>query len=123
MTTPLLSEVVDFTASAIEHVDLDAADTHDLMHSVDRLLDAGVKLQRHLAYHPDAKVDRHGRCHQCARLLAVPLRPRLGWRDTPRGCFFVPGLVVAYGRWFANLAMSLPLVGKALWLLRRRGGT
>ena len=117
-----LSALVDLAAEGITDAEApaDADEAHDLMHTVDRLAEAVEKFQRHLAYHPKAQIDRHGRCHQCGRLFALPPRP-IAWNDGPRGCGYVVGSVVAHARWVTNYAMSVPFAGKALWVARRRG--
>lgn len=124
-----IAKLLDGTAEVLDEaheldLPVDPDDVHELLHSVDRLLAAGVKLQRHLAYHPEAKVDRHGRCHQCGRLLAMPPRPRNGLfgGDGERGCLAVPASVIAHTRWLVNPAMSIPAFGKALWMACRKRG-
>lgn len=119
-----LADLLDVTAGLCAEAEADSpsAEAHDLLHAVDRLLEAGVALQRHLAFHPEALVDGHGRCNQCGRLFAMPPRPRMA-SDKPRGCAFALGAIRAQVRWVSNYAMSVPFVGKALWLLRRPSKT
>jgi len=115
MGSDTLAEMLDGTAQACESAELDADSFEarelldDALHHADAAIAAlHVQLGDVCHAHPD----RHGRCVSCGRLVAR----QSGGGHKKGGCLLAPAV------WVATALLPVPVVGKAVWLLRRKVG-